>query len=230
MSNVQNEIDKAIAEAQNSAANLPAEASGMTAGAVSAVGVGGTPLGLDDMMAGGISVDHWLKVTSDGLKVNESALLEELDVFINMSDIAYNYTIKYGNPAVYEKTYDLVKTSKGQPWAVALVQAKKVDTKANPYRSCDLPMVLAADVLARGKKDATAQAGQTIGYSESTTGYKFFEGFVKRLQQKGICPKTAVVKVKIGFKEQQKAGVNPWGVLTFGDFEEVGLEDLPDAP
>ena len=227
MSSIEEAMKAAQAAAANYVpANVPAAAGSTAVGAPVAAGA---PLGLDDMMAGGVAVDHWLKLTADGIKVGDKTKpLDTIEVFLDMSEVAYSFAIKYqlNGQAVYHKTYDRVTDSQGGPWISTVQKAQQIDPKAYEYRSAELPLVAAVEIENKVKGEAAAAAaGDRLGLTLSTTGWKKFQDFVRDLTRKGIDPKTGIVKFTLVFETKKKAGVNDWGVPTFLGAEEV--EALP---
>jgi hypothetical protein len=173
------------------------------------------PLSLNDLMSGGISVDHWLKVKEDGLIIGDkrSDKLDSILVKIDMSAIQVAYAVKYDQGKVYKKSYDGLTTVGGGSWAESVAQAARISGNANPvYLTADIPMTLLEDV--KGKKgDVLAEAGQTLGHGLSTTNMKFFRDFVRRLAKDGL--DKAEVTVRLGYLEQTNTNKNVWGVVTF---------------
>ncbi|TPJ51629.1 MULTISPECIES: hypothetical protein [unclassified Mesorhizobium] len=222
-----NNIDNAIAQATQAAAAIPQDnaqhngANAVTTASPSqgAVAQAGRPMGLDDAMAGAVVVDEWLKVNEHGLQIGaKKPLLEEMKVRIDLSDVAYSESVKYGNPATYRKTYDRVMTTDGSTWAQALSEARAVDPKARPYRSADIQLELLDDIKL---KDETVTAGTILGHSFSTTGFKSFAKLVKQMQKDGNDPAGDTIDVTVGYLEQASNG-NTWGILDFRDYTVVG--------
>ncbi|KQS84319.1 hypothetical protein [Rhizobium sp. Leaf383] len=224
-------IAAAIAAAQAGAAELANTAGALAAQASTGTALGapasaGAPLGLDDMMGGGVSVDHWLKITQFGLTIGDKTKpLDSIDVFIDMAEIAYSFQIKYqmNGKAVYHRTYDRVLDAQGGSWAETMRKAQQIDGKAYEYRSAEIPMTLATSVVSKEAGKNAAEAGERVGLTLSTTGWKQFQTWVRDLARKQIDAKNAVLKVTIGFEEKRKEGVNPWGVPTFLGAEEVDV-------
>ncbi|RWN95487.1 MAG: hypothetical protein EOS05_11885 [Mesorhizobium sp.] len=220
-----NNIDAAINQATQAAANIPqdnAKQNGTVAttsqnqGAVAPAA--GRPMGLEDAMAGAIVVDEWLKVNEHGLQIGaKKPLLEELRVEIDLSDVGYSESVKYGNPATYRKTYDRVMTTDGATWPQALSEARAVDPRARPYKSADIQMKLLDDVKL---KDETVTAGTVLGHSFSTTGFKAFARLVKQMTKDGADPAGDTIEVTVGYSEQSGNG-NNWGILDFRDYKVV---------
>lgn len=211
-------INAAIAQAQQAAANtvpaaaqtgevIPANQAQTTA--VAPVPPG-KPLSMENLMSGSISVDKWLKVKEFGLLIgDDKALHQNLIVDIEMTEgrgFVPKLSIKAGNPAQYWSTYDGVTCDKGGSWHDALAKARTIDPKARDYRSIDLPMVLVEGV-------AGTDAGTVLGYSTSTTNWRFWEQFYKDVSQAGLLGQ--VVRVKVGFKAMTNANKNNWGVMTW---------------
>lgn len=207
-----NAIDDAIAKAkQNAAAAVPQTIEG-TSSAVSTQRA--APLGLDDMLAGGITVDAWIKVGEHGLQVGtDRTLFDTIPVTLDMSQIAYAYSVRFGNPAQYEKTYDRVTSVKGKSWAQTLADAQRIDDKASEFRSADLPFVLRETLTNKGGTEIIG-AGSTLGHSLSITGWKTFQDFVTQLQKLGVDPRNSVIDLDLGF-EVRTNSKGTWGVLKF---------------
>ncbi|WP_353640782.1 hypothetical protein [Mesorhizobium sp. WSM2239] len=215
-----NNIDAAINQATQAAGNIPQEAAPNVPATVAPQNTAvGRPMGLDDAMAGAVTVDEWLKVNEHGLQIGaKKPLLEEIKVRIDLSDVTYNETVKYGNPATYRKTYDRVMASDGSTWAQALSEARSVDPRARPYKSADIQMEMVDDVKL---KEETVEAGTTLGHSFSTTGFKAFAKLVKQMTKDGADPSSDTVEVTVGYVEQSSNG-NTWGILDFKDYTVVG--------
>lgn len=218
---IQDAIDAAKANAANS---VPQTIEGTTGGQVSTQR--SAPLGLDDMLAGGINVDAWIKVTEHGMTIGtDRTLFDSIPVTLDMTQIAYAYSVRYGNPATYEKTYDRVTSTKGQPWPTVLQQAKAKDDKASEFRSADLPFKLRESLMNK-KGDATViESGSTLGHSLSVTGWKSFQDFVTNLQKLGIDPRSSVVDLDLSFEVRTNAK-GTWGVLKFDN--PAVAEDEPE--
>lgn len=219
-----NPIDDAIAAAQKAAANsVPSTTIEGTGGAVSTQRA--APLGLDDMLSGAITVDAWIKVTEHGLTIGtDRTLFDSIPVTIDMAAIAYCYSVRFGNPAQYDKTYDRLTSVKGQSWNDTLRKAQQIDEKASEFRSADLPFVLRQD-LNNKKGDLIIAKDSTLGHSLSITGWKAFQEFVTLIQKQNIDPRTAVVDLDLGFDVRTNTK-GTWGVLKFDN--PAASEDEPE--
>lgn len=218
-----NNIDAAISQASQAAANIPqdnANANGAQVPATAQTGTAvGRPMGLADAMAGAVVVDEWLKVSEHGLQIgNKKPVLEEIRVRFDMSEVAFTEAVKYGNPATYRKTSDRVMTHDGATWAQALAEARAVDPKARPYKSADIQLELLDDIKL---KDETVAAGTVLGHGFSTTGFRSFAKLVKQMTKDGADPSSDVIEVTVGYLEQNGNG-NTWGILDFRDYKVVG--------
>jgi hypothetical protein len=222
-------IQAAIQQAQNAAANLAASQAVSTQVAGTAVGAsvaGGAPLGLDDMLGGGVAVDHWLKVTPYGLTVGDKTMpIAKIEVFLDMAEIAYSFQVKYqlNGKATYHRTYDRQTDAQGGLWIETMRKAQQIDPKAYEYRSAEIPLTSAEDIKHKDGSSLAASAGERLGLTLSTTGWKQFQTFVRQLAKEGIDAKTALLKLTLGFETKSKAGVNDWGVPTFLNYEEVDV-------
>lgn len=218
-----NPIDDAIAAAKKTAANAVPQTIEGSSTAVSTPRA--APLGLDDMLAGGITVDAWIKVGEHGLQVGtDRTLFETIPVTLDMNAIAYAYSVRFGNPAQYEKTYDRMVSVKGKSWSQTLADAQRIDDKASEFRSADLPFTLRETLTGKGGAEVIG-AGSTLGHSLSITGWKAFQDFVSQLQKAGIDPRNAVVDLDLGYDVRTNSK-GTWGVLKFEN--PTANEDEPE--
>jgi hypothetical protein len=223
-------IAAALAAAQNAQANPSAVVpAGQTSSAVStAVAPAPVKLSMETMQAGQMSVDAWLKVKEDGLKIGDMpGLLPEIRVKLNMVDgqgFMLKYAIKAGNPAQYAYTYDRSTAVGGGTWpeAQARIRALEPAGKRPPseYRAVDLPFTLLEDVTVGKGKDAKviAKAGDTLGYTTSTTNWANWEQFYKEVEKAKLIGQT--VEVKLSAQARKNNAGNTWGVVAF---ELVGV-------
>lgn len=221
-------IDDAIKAAKEAAANAPAEASNVPStanqsGAVAAQR--GAPLSVDDLLTGSLSVSAWLKVNEYGLSVgNDRTLFDTIPVILNMAEIQYCYSIRFGNPAQYAKTYDRVTDVRGGSWLNTVQNAQRIDPKANEFRSADIPFRLAKDLVSKDGKTVILAAGESIGHSLSITGWAAFQDLINKLKQEGIDYKNATLEIDLGFTVKTNAK-GTWGILAFNNPTEVLPED-----
>ena len=181
------------------------------------------PLKMDDMGGGGISVDSWVGVKEFGLLLGEKKELctEPVMVTIDMSAIAPNFAVKFGNPAVYLKTYDHVTEVRGGSWQAALAKATQVDPMAREYRSVDIPMVSVTDVFLGKSKEPVVKAGEKLGYSTPTTGWAAWEEFYKSCAVRGLS--NGVVPVELTFEKRTNKKGNAWGIIKFRLLEQQAV-------
>lgn len=219
-----NAIQDAIAQAQAAAGNIAANAAAtQSQGAVTvasqttgAVVAAGPKMSMESLMAGGMTVDLWVKVKEFGLLVGQTTeLVPSFKAYIDMTDgvgFSPKQSIKAGNPAQYWSTYDGTTSDKGVPWNEAIQKAVALDPKARPYRSVDVPMVLLEDVKSPSGKEL-AKAGQKLGYSTATTNWGAWESFYKAVAQAGLLGKC--VEVTVGFEPRSNKNNNTWGIMTW---------------
>ena len=207
-------VQAAIAAAQSAAKALVEQqaANTNTAMAPAAPAAVGRPLTMDDM-AGGIAVDKWLGVKEFGLLIGAEKHLYDQPILveIDMTEIQPNYSVKFGNPAQYLRTYDRVTEVRGGSWHDALKRAQAVDPRATEYRSVDLPMTL-VEPITKGK-DILAEAGTRLGYSTSTTGWKAWQEFYSECVKHGLT--RSRVRVMVGHMKRTNPKGHIWGVMTF---------------
>ncbi len=208
-------IDNLINEAQERATQigdqLPATTGGSTA--VATTGGGRAP-SLDAMLTSGMNVENWLKVNENGLVIkveNDQALLDNINVYIDMKEVAATSAIKYGNPPKYHKTFDGVICADGQTlWTDALEEAARFGQK--PYASADIPMTLNEDIVDK-KGKVIMTKGQRIGYSLSTTNRDAFTKFLRQVTEEDL--RNSVVDVKLGYEPKTNKNKQTWGIVTF---------------
>ena len=217
-----NPIDAAIAAAKLKAAAATEEAQRLQQGTAivnspgTAIAVP-TKLSMETMAVGGMSVDQWVKVKEDGLKLGDKpGLIESMLVDILMVDgsgFVVKYSAKAGNPAQYESSYDGVTSASGGAWAAALarLQALEPNKAVRPYKSVDLPMTLAEDIK---KGDVVlAKVGDVLGYTTSTTNWGNWEVLYRDVTAAGLMGKS--VRVKLTAQARTNKNANAWGVVKF---------------
>lgn len=210
-------IQAAIAAAAAAAAQAQTQVAtvAQTSTAV-AVAAPAQTLSMESMSAGGMSVDKWFKFTYDGLKIGDSKIVmapvvATIDMTEN-SGFMLKYAIKGGNPAQYAYTTDMSTAAGGGTWEAAQARIRQLAPGATPYRCVDLPFTLVADVV-----DITnavvAKAGDTLGYTTSTTNWGNWAAFHKEVADAGLMGTT--VKVKITNQPRENKNKNQWGVMAF---------------
>lgn len=230
-------IQNAIAQAQAAAAASTAAAGQALAPAAnsnfsnfpSAPLRPGKALSMDDMGGGGIQVDSWMGVNEYGLQFGEkkSLVTDPVRAMIDLTMIAPNFAMKFGNPAEYLKSYDGITEVRGGSWADAQARADRASAgKATVYRSCDVPMVLVSDVKSKDLKTKTetvvAKAGDRVGYSISTTGYGNWESFYKVCASKGL--QHSKVMAELTSEPRTNRANNNWGVIAWKLVEETAAQ------
>ena len=219
-------IAEALAKAQAAAAASTSTAVANTSqgGAVATSGGGGTPqkLSMETMAAGGMAVDKWFKVTEDGLKIGDSKLIVgHVLATIDMTEgsgFVLKYAIKGGNPAQYAYTTDLVNAVGGGSWEAAQARIKALAPSASPYRAVDLPFTLVGEVKDMGGA-VIGNAGDTLGYTTSTTNWANWQAFHKEVADAGLLGQT--VTVKLTAQARTNKNNNKWGVMAFELVQEA---------
>jgi len=213
-------IQAAIAAATAAAGNIsqdananmglvPATVQGSTAVAMP---TRGAPLGVDDMLTGSLNVTAWLKVNEIGLFIGtDNTPLDKITAVLDFSAVQYCYSIKYGNPAIYEKTYDRLVSAKQRPWADVVAQAQRIDPNASEFRSADLPFEVLDDIKNK-KGEILVNAGESIGHSLSTTGWKSYQTLLQQASKAGLDIRAGRIVVDIE-QETRKNAKGTWGVL-----------------
>lgn len=178
------------------------------------------PLTVDDMLMGGLAIDAWLKVSKFGMTIGEDAtIFDTIPVELHFAEVQYSFGVRYGNPAVYARTYDHVTDTKGRYWHEVLRLAREVDAEAAEFPTADVPFVVLSDLRDR-RGDLLAEIGDVLGHSISITGWKFFQRFLRTAQRSGIDIHVGAVRLDLGF-EAQSNQKGDWGVLTFTNIQRL---------
>ena len=218
-------IDNLINQAENQASQVPAPS---TNNAVTTAAPVGAAPSLESMLAsGGLDVDLWLKVSEDGLKIEnkdgKKALFETVKVRIDLSDVRASKAIKYGNPVTYNKSYDGIVANDGiTSWAEVVAIALRASPPGQPYDSADIA-ARTLEAVMDPKGNVVAEAGTTLGYSLSTTNRAAFTAFLKDVRAAGLDVNTSIVEVELGYMPKTNPKGNKWGIVTFkflGEAEE----------
>ena len=173
-------------------------------------------LSMESMSQGGMAVDKWFKVTEDGLKIGDSKLIVGgVLATIDMSEgsgFVLKFAIKGGNPAQYAYTTDMVNAVGGGSWEGAQARIRALEPKASPYRAVDLPFTLVEEVKDMGGV-VVGQAGDTVGYTTSTTNWANWQQFHKEVAEAGLLGQR--VTVKLTSQARSNKNNNKWGVMAF---------------
>lgn len=175
-------------------------------------------LTVDDMLMGGLAIDAWLKVSKFGMTIGEDAtIFDTIPVELHFAEVQYCFGVRYGNPAIYAKSFDHITDTRGRPWSQVLRLAREVDPDASDFPTADVPFV-ALGALRDRKGDILVDIGDVLGHSISITGWKFFQRFLRSAQRAGIDIHTGAVRLDLGF-EGQSNQKGDWGVLTFSNVQ-----------
>lgn len=174
------------------------------------------PMGLMSLMStGNMAVDVYLKVDEYGLHLGTSKVSFDT-LKVKLVGMKACGIIRYGNPAVYEKTYDLLSSTKGESWSNVCTRALKADPKATQYQAAEITMVLNED--AKDSKGAVVYAaGTKVGYTSPPTGQKYVKELLEQLVKADLVDGDNLVGepfITLGFVEVSKNG-NQWGNVTF---------------
>ena len=178
MSNVQAAIERAKAEAGNIVPNT--EVAPATAGSAA---VPATVNSNADLMNNTSSIDLWLKLTEDGVKIGDDPKLHESVTFLlDLTKVDRFYQVVYGNPPTYVKSRDRVTDLTGRPWTDVLQMAAKIDPRAKDNMTATIVLELPEDLEG---KNGTLSAGTEVGYTLPFMGTKEFSKMLKVLAAAG---------------------------------------------
>lgn len=204
-------VQEAIAKAQEAAGAIVAQNQNT---APVAANSGGNP-SMADLMSNTSSVDAYLKLTEDGVKLGEDPKLhEELTLLMDLGKAERFHQITYGNPATYAKSRDLVTDTSGRPWSDVLQLAAKVDPKARPYMTANLVFEVIEDI--QGKNGVTPE-GTEIGYTLPFMGVKEFTKMLKSLAAQGHDIEDGSFYVTVSAVGASNAKGNKYAKIQFKD-------------
>lgn len=200
-----------------------------------AVAIAGPKLSMGDVAGASMSVDAWFKPDKAGLRIGDSpVLIKAIKAVIDMTDgkgFVVKMGIKGGNPAQYAYTQDNSTCTTGGSWEAACQRIRALAAGAavapSPYRCVDLPFTVPADTFVKVldndvvKEVQVATAGQTLGYTTSTTNWKAWELFHRAVETAGLMGHR--VLVELGAEARINKAGNEWGTMTFkliGDADE----------
>lgn len=174
---------------------------------------------LDDLSVGSMLVDGWLKTTAFGLSIGDDPkVFDTIQVSINIADIKVKKAVRWvlNNVPNYGASYDngVTEVRSGRSWAQVVREAKRLDPRAFEYVTVDLPLIVLEPLEL--KKSPILPAGSTLGHVPSATGMKGVREFINKARRThGDLPLVG----QISCERMTKEGVNPWGVISFGDFQ-----------
>lgn len=204
-----NRIQHIVAEAEACASNLPLEPYPSA-----------QPLTMDGLVDQS-GIDAWITVTKFGFAIGGGdeicrAVTAELDLTLVRPCLA----IKTDTPSYY-RTYDGITSTTGLPWDRVVAHVQQSFPEIRTYRSADIPLRLTADlILGSG---LVAPAGAVLGLSLSTTAWKIWEAFYRRLRLQKLQEAVLLVKVT---HDKRSNGVHEWGVPSF---EQLAVIDPRSA-
>lgn len=209
-------LDQAFEDAEKAAENIEVAQAVAPVVTGTAVGEPVKKLGLMSLMnSGNLAVDHFLKVDEYGLHVGTSKTSFEL-INVKLVNLRPVKVLRFGNPAIYERSYDGISSVKGEAWSTVCARGLKADPTAQEYISAEVQMILEED-LKDAKGTVVAAKGAKIGYSTPPTGQKYVKELVELLIKSGLIVGEELVEepmITLGFVEVSKNG-NVWGNVTF---------------
>jgi hypothetical protein len=157
----------------------------------------------------------WLKVNEFGILIGKQkkGFLDGFRASILLVEdrgFQLKWTLRFGNPARYLSTYDGQTCDRGGTWGDAMMKARMIDPKVEPYVSVDVVLTLAEDLKAG---DETLPAGTKLGFNSSKTNFSEWADFHALAVERGLTGEE--VDVEIGHRAVAHNG-NSWGVVTFG--------------
>lgn len=169
----------------------------------------GNAFTMEDLTSASMTADVYLKVKYQQTFIGQDVVnAPEVYVAIDLSKVILKLSIKGGNPVVYASTVNGRTATNGGSWLEAVADIQKMDPKAKPYPSADIPMSVAAPVKDFAGK-TVAEVGTILGHSLSTTNWKNWKNFYDSLP----------VKEGIVFAKVTREDVNKnkqlWAVLKF---------------
>ncbi len=161
------------------------------------------------------SVDTWLKVKEDGMKIGteKGLITEKVKVKVTMVEdegFFVKQSIKWGSPVSYASTYDGVTSDKGGNWGDQIAMVKSIAPKSNPFPSADIIMVLDQDVK---MKENVIKKGTKMGHTLSMSNWGGWTEFYREVSAAGKLGEE--VDVLISAEEVNGSNGYTWGVVAF---------------
>ena len=213
-------IEKTIREAKEKAATaqpaIETQAVTTTSGAVVHQPLTPQMATLDTLTQAGMNVDEWFKVNGYGIMIGSNTkLFPSVKVKLRLQDIKAFYGVRYGDPAVYKKSFDRVNCVQGGSWPDAISLAQRADPKCNgEYTGGDVIFTIAEDVK-DDKGAIVIEAGKRVGWSTAPTAAKLLAGFIREIKDARKVEEDVYVLVDLTHVQRVKPNIQPWGVLDF---------------
>ena len=125
-----------------------------------------------------------------------------------------------------QNMYDgITEATSGKDWAQVVDQARNADMKCRgDYPSAEVPMTLVEDLVFTDPKTkaetVVASVGETLGYTPSTTGFKFFHKLFTTASAKYGSDATVRVELSYDIKKNASAP-NGYALVTWKLVEEA---------
>lgn len=170
---------------------------------------------MEDLTSASMTADVYLKVKYQQTFINQDVVnAPEIFVAIDLGKVIPKLSIKGGNPVQYASTVDGRTSTNGGSWMEAIADIQKLDPKAKPYPSADIPMIVASPIR-NFQGQVVAEIGTILGHSLSTTNWKNWKSFYDSLDTKEGTVWAKVTREDINKNKQT------WAVLKF---EKVSQE------
>lgn len=226
LSNVLEQAELAAAAHVPAAANTNtslAVVGGTTAGALAPLG---QPSLTDFLNSGGMVVDQYINVKPSGVTIGDSkAKLETIPVIVDMADLTPLWVarVEVGGNTTFYKSYNGSTTARGENFhhLVDLKGRAPGAKSSGIYQSVEISCELAED-LKDSKGALVADAGTTVGFTPSLTGFKEFQQFAKKLAKIDPTLIQARLRINLNAKDRSNKNGNEWVVL---DYEYLGLAE-----
>jgi len=156
------------------------------------------------------------------MTIGDTTVFDLITVELLFEDVRFCFAVRYGNPAIYAKSYDRVTDTQGRPWDEMCRRAKEIDPMAGEFPSADVPFVARQELRDRTGQ-VLAYEGDVLGHSISVTGWRVFRRFLKDAERSGVDIYFGTVRLDLGY-EPQKNDTCEWGILTYRIVEQNSHE------
>ena len=158
----------------------------------------------------GLTVDTYLGITADGIKVSgDGDLVKELVLSIDFAEVVPTMNIRgeIGGQVTYARTSDGVRTVEGKSWAdeLARITRQSDPSKLTEYKSVEIPFTLIT-------KNGKFEAGTTVGYTPAPQAAREFLAFFKKTPEgiEDAGPQT----IKLTHMKKVGSG-NKYGIVSY---------------
>lgn len=183
---------------------------------------------IDEVSQSGLGgVDGYIKLSYGQINVGDKTINNpSFKARIKLSDVIKKLSIRTNNPVKYYSTYDGYNSTEGTPWIQVLQEVQRIDPKARPYTSYEIPMILEENLVkidfvnGQPVTETILEKGNVVGYTTAVTARKPFEDVLNEIIRKGMRPSECEVVVKV-IREDKVKSTQKWAILSYEVLEII---------